>query len=55
MALRLPDSMSWRIYQAYLQGPATLFRLFEDTSERGNPLVEFYPANKILDIVEGRV
>lgn len=30
MSLRLPDSMPWRIYQAYLQGPGALLRLFED-------------------------
>jgi hypothetical protein len=32
--LRLPDSMPWRIYQAYLQGPRALFRLFEETFGR---------------------
>lgn len=30
MSLRLPDSMLWRIYQAYLQRPSALLRLFED-------------------------
>ena len=30
MSLRLPDSMPWQIYQAYLQGPSALLRLFED-------------------------
>lgn len=30
MALRLPDSMPWRIYHAYLQGPGALLRLFEE-------------------------
>jgi transposase len=27
---KLPDTMPWQIYQAYLQGPHALFRLFED-------------------------
>jgi transposase len=27
---KLPDSMPWQIYQAYLRGPSALFRLFED-------------------------
>lgn len=30
MPPKLPDSMPWQIYQAYLQGPHALFRLFED-------------------------
>jgi transposase len=29
MSLKLPDSMHWQIYQAYLHGPSALFRLFE--------------------------
>jgi transposase len=28
---KLPDSMHWQIYQAYLRGPRALFQLFEDT------------------------
>jgi transposase len=31
MPSKLPDSMHWQIYQAYLSGPHALFRLFEDT------------------------
>jgi hypothetical protein len=27
---QLPESMPWQIYQAYLQGPGALLRLFED-------------------------
>jgi transposase len=34
VALQLPDSMPWRIYQAYLQGPGALLRLFEDAFGR---------------------
>jgi transposase len=34
VALRLPDSMPWRIYQAYLQGPTALLRLFEEAFGR---------------------
>lgn len=34
MSLRLPDSMPWQIYQAYLQGPSALLRLFEDAFGR---------------------
>jgi transposase len=34
MALQLPDSMPWRIYRAYLQGPGALLRLFEEAFER---------------------
>jgi len=34
VSLHLPDSMPWRIYQAYLQGPSALFRLFEDVFGR---------------------
>lgn len=34
MALQLPDSMPWRIYQAYLQGPSALLRLFEEAFGR---------------------
>jgi transposase len=34
VALQLPDSMPWRIYQAYLQGPGALFRLFEEVLGR---------------------
>jgi len=30
MPSKLPDSMHWQIYQAYLSGPHALFRLFED-------------------------
>lgn len=31
---KLPDSMPWQIYQAYLRGPSALLRLFEDTFGR---------------------
>jgi hypothetical protein len=31
MPSKLPDSMHWQIYQAYLSGPHALLRLFEDT------------------------
>jgi transposase len=34
VSLRLPDSMPWRIYQAYLQGPGALLRLFEEAFGR---------------------
>ena len=34
MSRKLPDSMHWQIYQAYLQGPHALFRLFEDAFGR---------------------
>jgi transposase len=34
VALHLPDSMPWQIYQAYLQGPSALLRLFEDAFGR---------------------
>ncbi len=34
MSRKLPDSMHWQIYQAYLRGPHALFRLFEDTFGR---------------------
>jgi transposase len=34
VALQLPDSMPWRIYQAYLQGPSALLQLFEDAFGR---------------------
>jgi transposase len=34
MSRNLPDSMPWQIYQAYLQGPHALFRLFEDAFGR---------------------
>ncbi|MET0647810.1 MAG: IS66 family transposase [Pyrinomonadaceae bacterium] len=34
MSLRLPDSMPWQIYQAYLQGPGALLRLFEEAFGR---------------------
>jgi transposase len=34
MASKLPDSMHWQIYQAYLSGPHALFRLFADTFGR---------------------
>jgi hypothetical protein len=30
VSLRLPDSMPWRIYQAYLRGPGALIKLFEE-------------------------
>jgi transposase len=30
MPPKLPDSMPWQIYQAYLRGPHALFRLFEE-------------------------
>jgi len=35
MPSKLPDSMHWQIYQAYLSGPHALFRLFEDAYGRG--------------------
>lgn len=31
---KLPDSMPWQIYQAYLRGPSALFRLFETAFSR---------------------
>jgi transposase len=31
---KLPNSMPWQIYQAYLSGPHALFRLFEDAFSR---------------------
>jgi transposase len=31
MSPKLPDSMPWEIYQAYLSGPAAVMRLFEQT------------------------
>lgn len=34
MSRNLPDSMHWQIYQACLQGPHPLFRLFEDAFGR---------------------
>jgi hypothetical protein len=34
MPLNFPRAMPWQIYQAYLQGPSALFRLFEDTFGR---------------------
>ena len=34
MSRKLPDSMYWQIYQAHLQGPRALFRLFEDAFGR---------------------
>lgn len=34
MAPRLPDSMPWQIYQAYLQGPGALLMLFEEAFGR---------------------
>ncbi|MGB7924153.1 MAG: DUF6444 domain-containing protein, partial [Pyrinomonadaceae bacterium] len=34
MPLKLPDSMPWQIYQAYLRGPNALFRLFEEAFGR---------------------
>jgi transposase len=34
MSRNLPDCMHWQIYQAYLQGPHALFRLFEDAFGR---------------------
>ena len=34
MSLKLPDSMHWHIYRAYLSGPHALFRLFEDAFGR---------------------
>jgi transposase len=34
MPSKLPDSMHWQIYQAYLSGPHALFRLFEDAFGR---------------------
>lgn len=30
MSLQMPDSMPWRIYQAYLRGPGQLIKLFEE-------------------------
>jgi transposase len=34
MSRKLPDSMHWQIYQAYLRGPSALFRLFENAFGR---------------------
>lgn len=34
MSLQMPDSMPWRIYQAYLCGPASLIKLFEEAFSR---------------------
>jgi transposase len=34
VTLQLPDSMPWRIYQAYRQGPGALLRLFEEAFGR---------------------
>src|SRR5215210_4433648 len=34
MSQKLPDSMHWQIYQAYLHGPSALFQLFEDAFGR---------------------
>jgi hypothetical protein len=34
MSRKLPDSMPWQIYQAYLRGPHALFRLFEEAFGR---------------------
>ena len=34
MPPKLPDSMPWQIYQAYLSGPSALFRLFENAFSR---------------------
>jgi transposase len=34
MPSKLPDSLHWQIYQAYLSGPHALFRLFEDVFGR---------------------
>lgn len=34
MSRKLPDSMHWQIYQAYLRGPHALFRLFEEAFAR---------------------
>ena len=34
MPPKLPDSMPWQIYQAYLGGPSALLRLFEDAFGR---------------------
>lgn len=34
MPSNLPRTMPWQIYQAYLQGPHALFRLFEETFGR---------------------
>lgn len=34
MPRQLPDSMPLQIYRAYLQGPAALFRLFEEAFSR---------------------
>jgi transposase len=34
MSRKLPDSMHWQIYQAYLHGPSALFRLFEEAFGR---------------------
>ena len=41
MSRQLPDSMHWRIYQAYLRGPSALFRLFEDAF--GSPTLHGEP------------
>jgi uncharacterized coiled-coil protein SlyX len=34
MSPQLPDSMHWQSYQAYLSGPYSLFRLFEEAFGR---------------------
>ena len=34
MSRKLPDSMHWQLYQAYLRGPGALFQLFEDAFGR---------------------
>ena len=34
MSLQMPDSMPWRIYQAYLCGPGSLIKLFEEAFSR---------------------
>ena len=34
MSLQMPDSMPWRIYQAYLCGPGSLIKIFEEAFSR---------------------
>jgi TolA-binding protein len=38
MPPKLPDSMPWQIYQAYLGGPSALLRLFEAAFGRHGPV-----------------
>jgi transposase len=54
---KLPDSMPWLIYQAYLQGPSALLRLFEDAFGRqalyGTP--EPDQQQRTIDALSGQV